>query len=51
MFIGLGYPKQEKWMSENSPQLSMPLLGVGAAFDFLYLSKSYRLPKQFKELG
>jgi len=35
LFVCLGCPKQEKWMSENSPNLSMPLLGVGAAFDFL----------------
>jgi N-acetylglucosaminyldiphosphoundecaprenol N-acetyl-beta-D-mannosaminyltransferase len=35
MFIGLGCPKQENWMAKNSPQLPMPLLGVGAAFDFL----------------
>jgi len=39
VFIGLGCPKQEIWMYENSPYLSMPLIGVGASFDFLANSK------------
>ncbi|BAW95487.1 glycosyl transferase, WecB/TagA/CpsF family [[Synechococcus] sp. NIES-970] len=34
VFVGLGCPKQEKWMAENSPHLTAVLLGVGAAFDF-----------------
>ncbi|ANV83140.1 UDP-N-acetyl-D-mannosaminuronic acid transferase [Picosynechococcus sp. PCC 7003] len=34
VFVGLGCPKQEKWMAENSPHLAAVLLGVGAAFDF-----------------
>ncbi|WP_157072179.1 WecB/TagA/CpsF family glycosyltransferase [Picosynechococcus sp. PCC 73109] len=34
VFVGLGCPKQEKWMAENSPHLNAVLLGVGAAFDF-----------------
>jgi N-acetylglucosaminyldiphosphoundecaprenol N-acetyl-beta-D-mannosaminyltransferase len=36
VFVGLGAPKQEKWMARMRPQLDAPLLvGVGAAFDFL----------------
>jgi N-acetylglucosaminyldiphosphoundecaprenol N-acetyl-beta-D-mannosaminyltransferase len=33
--VGIGVPKQEKWMAEMRRQLDAPLLiGVGAAFDF-----------------
>jgi N-acetylglucosaminyldiphosphoundecaprenol N-acetyl-beta-D-mannosaminyltransferase len=36
VFVGLGAPKQEKWMARMRPRLDVPLLvGVGAAFDFL----------------
>ncbi len=35
VWVGLGAPKQEKWMEEFAPLLDAPLLmGVGAAFDF-----------------
>jgi len=34
LWVGLGAPKQEKWMAEFGPQLGVPLMvGVGAAFD------------------
>jgi N-acetylglucosaminyldiphosphoundecaprenol N-acetyl-beta-D-mannosaminyltransferase len=36
LWIGLGSPKQEKWMSEYFQLLNVPVVvGVGAAFDFL----------------
>jgi N-acetylglucosaminyldiphosphoundecaprenol N-acetyl-beta-D-mannosaminyltransferase len=36
LFVGLGAPKQEKWMAHYCPKLDVPIsLGVGAAFDFL----------------
>ena len=36
VWVGLGSPKQERWMAEFRPLLNAPLLiGVGAAFDFL----------------
>jgi N-acetylglucosaminyldiphosphoundecaprenol N-acetyl-beta-D-mannosaminyltransferase len=36
VLVGLGCPKQERWMAAHRPQLDAPvLLGVGAAFDFL----------------
>jgi N-acetylglucosaminyldiphosphoundecaprenol N-acetyl-beta-D-mannosaminyltransferase len=36
VFVGLGAPKQEKWMARMRPRLEAPLLvGVGAAFDFI----------------
>ena len=39
LFVGLGCPKQETWMSNNTHFLNMPLIGVGASFDFLVNSK------------
>lgn len=33
-FVGLGCPRQEVWAYEYREDLSMPLLAVGAAFDF-----------------
>jgi N-acetylglucosaminyldiphosphoundecaprenol N-acetyl-beta-D-mannosaminyltransferase len=34
-FVGLGCPRQEIFAYEMAPLLTMPLLAVGAAFDFL----------------
>ena len=35
VWVGIGVPKQEKWMAQMRPRLDAPLLlGVGAAFDF-----------------
>jgi N-acetylglucosaminyldiphosphoundecaprenol N-acetyl-beta-D-mannosaminyltransferase len=35
LWVGLSTPKQERWMAEFRPELSVPvLLGVGAAFDY-----------------
>ena len=34
LFVGIGCPKQEVWMSKHKDRLNMPMLGVGAAFDF-----------------
>jgi N-acetylglucosaminyldiphosphoundecaprenol N-acetyl-beta-D-mannosaminyltransferase len=36
VWVGIGVPKQEKWMAALRPHLETPVLvGVGAAFDFL----------------
>jgi N-acetylglucosaminyldiphosphoundecaprenol N-acetyl-beta-D-mannosaminyltransferase len=35
LFVGLGCPKQECWMAAHRGQIRAPMLGVGAAFDFL----------------
>ena len=35
LFIGLGCPKQEKWMAEHVGRVNAVMIGVGAAFDFL----------------
>ena len=34
LFVGLGCPKQERWIAEHRGQISAVMLGVGAAFDF-----------------
>jgi N-acetylglucosaminyldiphosphoundecaprenol N-acetyl-beta-D-mannosaminyltransferase len=35
LFVGLGCPKQERWMAAHRDALPCVLVGVGAAFDFL----------------
>ena len=36
LWVGIGVPKQEKWMARMRPRLEVPVMaGVGAAFDFL----------------
>ena len=35
LFIGLGCPKQERWMARHVGRVDAVMLGVGAAFDFI----------------
>jgi N-acetylglucosaminyldiphosphoundecaprenol N-acetyl-beta-D-mannosaminyltransferase len=35
LFVGLGCPKQERWMGAHRASLDCVMLGVGAAFDFI----------------
>jgi N-acetylglucosaminyldiphosphoundecaprenol N-acetyl-beta-D-mannosaminyltransferase len=35
LLVGIGCPKQEKWMAAHADRLSCVMLGVGAAFDML----------------
>jgi N-acetylglucosaminyldiphosphoundecaprenol N-acetyl-beta-D-mannosaminyltransferase len=35
LFVGLGCPKQERWMAERRDELNVVMIGVGAAFDYL----------------
>jgi N-acetylglucosaminyldiphosphoundecaprenol N-acetyl-beta-D-mannosaminyltransferase len=35
LFVGLGCPKQEKWIANHHGRVHAVMLGVGAAFDFL----------------
>jgi N-acetylglucosaminyldiphosphoundecaprenol N-acetyl-beta-D-mannosaminyltransferase len=39
LFVGLGCPKQEKWMVKNAGRVPAVMFGVGAAFDFIAGSK------------
>lgn len=63
LFISLGAPKQEKWMSEHKGRIKAVQLGVGAAFSFItgkvkpapkWMQKTalewlYRLPQEPKK--
>jgi N-acetylglucosaminyldiphosphoundecaprenol N-acetyl-beta-D-mannosaminyltransferase len=35
LFVGLGCPKQERWMAAHKGSVNAVMLGVGAAFDFM----------------
>ena len=51
VWVGIGVPKQEKWMARMRPLLGAPLLiGVGAAFDFHAGLKS-QAPTWLQEAG
>lgn len=41
LFIGLGCPKQELWMSVHKDKLPCVMLGVGAVFDFIANHKKH----------
>lgn len=35
LFVGLGGPKQERWMARHAQRLRIMMIGVGAAFDWI----------------
>ena len=50
LFVGLGAPRQERWMAEHQGRVNVVMLGVGAAFDFLAGSKR-QAPRLVQTLG
>ncbi len=34
IFVGIGCPRQERWMADHARQIPATMIGVGAAFDF-----------------
>jgi N-acetylglucosaminyldiphosphoundecaprenol N-acetyl-beta-D-mannosaminyltransferase len=44
LFVGLGCPKQERWMAEERGRTPAVMLGVGAAFDFIAGAKEQAPP-------
>jgi len=51
VWVGLGAPKQERWMSEHQRRLNAPVLvGVGAAFDF-HTGRIAQAPLWMREHG
>lgn len=50
VFIGLGCPKQEKWMAAHRGKINAVMVGVGAAFDFHAGMKS-RAPLWWQQHG
>jgi N-acetylglucosaminyldiphosphoundecaprenol N-acetyl-beta-D-mannosaminyltransferase len=50
LFVGLGAPKQERWMAAHRGRVQSVMLGVGAAFDFLAGTKS-QAPRWIRSAG
>jgi N-acetylglucosaminyldiphosphoundecaprenol N-acetyl-beta-D-mannosaminyltransferase len=51
LWVGLGAPKQERWMAAHIDRINVPLmLGVGAAFDF-HSGKRKRAPEFVQKIG
>ena len=50
LFVGLGCPKQERWMAANSDSVNAVSIGVGAAFD-LYAGELREAPGLVSRLG
>ena len=51
LWVGIGVPKQEKWMAHMRDRLDVPVMcGVGAAFDF-HAGRVSRRPRWMQERG
>ena len=50
VFVGLGCPKQERWMAEHRGRINAVMVGVGAAFDF-HAGTVQRAPLWMRENG
>ncbi len=50
LYVGLGCPKQENWMSAHKNKLGAIMLGVGASFDF-YAGNVKESPEWMGKLG
>lgn len=50
LFVGLGCPRQERWMAAHRAALPCALVGVGAAFDFLAGAKP-QAPRALQAAG
>jgi N-acetylglucosaminyldiphosphoundecaprenol N-acetyl-beta-D-mannosaminyltransferase len=50
LLVGIGCPKQEKWMAAHRDRLPCAMMGVGAAFD-LFGGKTHEAPLWIQPLG
>jgi N-acetylglucosaminyldiphosphoundecaprenol N-acetyl-beta-D-mannosaminyltransferase len=50
LFVGIGCPKQERWMEAHKDSVSAVMLGVGAAFDF-HVGRVRQAPHWIQVLG
>jgi N-acetylglucosaminyldiphosphoundecaprenol N-acetyl-beta-D-mannosaminyltransferase len=50
LFVGLGAPKQERWMADRLGAMDGVMIGVGAAFDVL-AGKTTRAPGWMQQVG
>lgn len=50
VWVGMGTPAQDEWMSENSASVGVPMVGVGSAFDML-AGRTSSAPEWIKRSG
>lgn len=50
VFVGLGCPKQERWMAAHRGRIGAVMIGVGAAFDF-HAGVVQRAPRWMRDNG
>jgi len=50
LFVGLGCPKQERWMARHVGRVDAVMIGVGAAFDFIAGTKP-KAPPALQRFG
>ena len=50
LFVGIGCPKQEKWMAAHKGRIPAVMLGIGAAFDF-YTGRVRQAPRWMQVVG
>lgn len=50
VFVGLGCPKQERWMAEHRGRVNAVMIGVGAAFEF-HAGTVQRAPAWMRDNG
>lgn len=50
LFVGLGCPKQERWMASRRGKINAVMLGVGAAFDYVGGTKA-QAPEWMQSMG
>ncbi|MDV6376009.1 WecB/TagA/CpsF family glycosyltransferase [Deinococcus arenicola] len=50
VFVGIGCPKQERWMAAHTGRLNAVLMGMGAAFDF-HTGRVRQAPVFMQRLG
>ncbi len=50
LFVGLGCPKQERWMAAHRGRIQAVMLGVGAAFDF-HAGRVRQAPSWLQQMG
>jgi N-acetylglucosaminyldiphosphoundecaprenol N-acetyl-beta-D-mannosaminyltransferase len=50
LFVGIGCPKQERWMAAHKDKLNCVMLGVGAAYDFIAGEKKHA-PRWIQKIG
>ena len=50
LFVGLGCPKQERWLGHHRGRIAAVMMGLGAAFDF-HAGQTRRAPEWMRSCG